>query len=223
MTNGNMDRIKIKICCIKSIAEANLAMKSGANAIGLVGQMPSGPGVIDISTIREISESFSDKVETFLLTSQVSSENIIKDYRLSLTTTIQLVDAVKEDDLKDVKEALPEVSLIQVIHVVDPSSIRVAVAIAPFVDGILLDSGNPNLKVKELGGTGRTHNWEVSRQIVSNVDIPVFLAGGLNSLNVADAIERVSPYGVDLCSGVRINDQLDESKLKEFVNSIRIS
>ncbi len=104
------------------------------------------------------------------------------------------------------------------IHVSGEESIAEAVRIASYVDAILLDSGNPALKVKELGGTGRTHNWNISRRIQELVKVPIFLAGGLNPENIAEAILQVQPFAVDVCSGVRTNGKLDESKLAAFVD-----
>ena len=105
------------------------------------------------------------------------------------------------------------------IHVTDESSLDEALLYADKADALLLDSGNPNLKVKELGGTGRTHNWEVSRKIVDQSPIPVFLAGGLNDDNVKEALDIVQPFGLDICSGVRTDGQLDQQKLEAFMNS----
>jgi len=115
---------------------------------------------------------------------------------------------------------LPHVKLVQVIHVIDDHSVKEAVEISKFVDAILLDSGNPHLSVKELGGTGRTHNWELSREIRQSISIPLFLAGGLNKDNVREAIEMVAPFGLDLCSSVRTEGKLDQQKLKAFFNAI---
>jgi len=116
---------------------------------------------------------------------------------------------------------LPNVKLVQVIHVIDEKSIEEAVQISKHVDAILLDSGNPNLTVKELGGTGRVHNWELSKKIREAIDIPLFLAGGLKASNVRKAIETVQPFGLDLCSGVRTNGQLDKNKLIAFFKAVR--
>jgi len=91
----------------------------------------------------------------------------------------------------------------------------------PYVDAILLDSGNPSLPVKVLGGTGKTHDWSLSKEIVDRCGKPVFLAGGLKAENVREAIERVRPYAVDICSGVRTNGLLDEKKLAPFMNEVR--
>ena len=103
------------------------------------------------------------------------------------------------------------------VHVTGPEAVATARAAAPAVDALLLDSGNPSLPVKELGGTGRTHDWDVSRRIREAVDVPVWLAGGLTPGNVARAIETVRPFGVDVCGGVRTDGRLDESKLARFV------
>ena len=104
----------------------------------------------------------------------------------------------------------------QVIHVIDETSVDEAIEISEMVDALLLDSGNPKLAVKELGGTGRVHNWKLSRKIVEASKVPVFLAGGLNAANVKEAIEKVVPFGIDVCSGVRTNGHLDKTKLEAF-------
>ena len=106
--------------------------------------------------------------------------------------------------------------IVQVIHIIDERSVEEAIEISELVDAILLDSGNPNLKVKELGGTGRIHNWKLSRQIREKSRCPVFLAGGLNPENVRQAIDEVQPFAIDVCSGVRTNGQLDKQKLESF-------
>ena len=103
---------------------------------------------------------------------------------------------------------------------VGPESVEEAVSVAPHVDAILLDSGNPALATKELGGTGRTQNWSQSRKIREEIDRPLFLAGGLNWANVRRAIEEVGPFALDVCSGVRTNGKLDENKLGALFNSI---
>ena len=209
-------RTRVKICCIKSVEEAQLAVHCGADALGLVSEMPSGPGVIDEATIADITAAVPPAIGTFLLTSRQDADGIIEQQRRCRTNTLQLCDAVPEDDLIEIRNTLPGISIVQVIHVVSESSVEEAVAVAPLVNGILLDSGNPNLAVKELGGTGRVHNWDVSRRICEAVSVPVFLAGGLKAGNVREAIIKVRPFGLDLCSSVRSDDQLDPDKLSGF-------
>lgn len=207
---------RIKICCISSRYEAETAISYGASAIGLVGSMPSGPGVISDELIYSIARQVPPPVGTFLLTSETTAQKIIAHYQRVMTNTIQLVDALSEGTYQEIKAALPAVKLVQVIHVIDEKSIEEALACAEHVDALLLDSGNPNLSVKVLGGTGKTHNWELSRSIVSQSKVPVFLAGGLHSGNVRQAIDMVEPYGLDLCSSVRTDQKLDPVKLEAF-------
>jgi phosphoribosylanthranilate isomerase len=211
---------RIKICCINSAEEAQMAINAGASAIGLVGKMPSGPGVISDELIFRIARTVPPPIATFLLTSETSSDEIVKHHQRTLTNTIQLVDAVDKRTYNKLRTALPGVKLVQVIHVIAEESVNEAIEVSDTVDAILLDSGNPKLQIKELGGTGRTHNWKLSRKICDRIEIPVFLAGGLNIDNIRQAIEEVQPFGIDICSGVRTNGHLDQAKLDLFINEI---
>jgi phosphoribosylanthranilate isomerase len=217
-----MKKPKVKICCIHSIEEAELAIKYGASAIGLVSEMPSGPGVISEDLIEKIAAAVPSTIDTFLLTSKLDADSIIEQHRKCKTTTLQIVDKVNIEVYKKLKEYLPMIWLVQVIHVTDEESITEAKNAAQFVDAILLDSGNQKLKVKELGGTGRTHDWIVSRKIRDAVSVPVFLAGGINAINVLNAVTQVEPFGIDLCSGVRENEKLNEKKLEEFFSVFKM-
>ncbi len=215
-----MIKPRVKICCISNREEVVTAIQYGAAALGLVGKMPSGPGVITDEAIYSIAQMVPPPIATFLLTSETVAQDIIEHHQKVHTTTIQLVDALPNRDYLTIRERLPHVKLVQVIHVINEDSVEEAIEISQWVDAILLDSGNPNLSVKELGGTGRTHNWQLSRQIRENISIPVFLAGGLHPGNVKQAIETVEPFGVDLCSGVRTEGKLDERKLEAFFKAV---
>lgn len=212
----------IKVCCIASLAEARLAVAAGADALGLVSAMPSGPGVIDDTTIAAIAAAVPRPTRTFLLTARTTAEAIAEQHAQTRTTTLQLVDQVPHDELRRLRLLCPGVELVQVVHVTGEASIDEAVAAAPWVDALLLDSGNPALAVKELGGTGRTHDWALSRCIRDAVfPLPLFLAGGLHAGNVAAALAAVQPHGLDLCSRVRTEGKLDPRKLGEFVAAVR--
>ncbi len=210
----------VKICCISTIEEAQLAIAAGASALGLVSQMPSGPGVIADDLIAEIAATVPPPIATFLLTAHVESAAIVEQHRRCRTNTIQLVDHVEVSELRALRLQLAGIKLVQVIHVCDAGALTQAKRVAPFVDALLLDSGNPNLSVKELGGTGRTHDWQLGRRIRDECGLPLFLAGGLNVSNVAEAIATVAPFGVDLCSSVRENGQLSAAKLAAFMAQI---
>ena len=211
---------RVKICCIRSLAEAALAIRHGANAIGLVSAMPSGPGVIAEETIAEIAATVPPGVATFLLTSRRDANSIIAQQRRCRVNTLQLCDSVEPDCHARLRASLPGIALVQVIHVTGPESVDEAVSVAGSVDALLLDSDNQRLAVKELGGTGRTHDWRISRKIVESVRVPLFLAGGLTPENVATAIREVRPFGVDVCSGLRTDGKLDEQKVKRFFENI---
>ncbi|HOY17667.1 MAG TPA: phosphoribosylanthranilate isomerase, partial [Haliscomenobacter sp.] len=150
---------KVKICCISSLAEAHLAVQFGASALGLVAKMPSGPGPISDELIREIAVAVPPPIASFLLTSRTDVAGIAEHQRAVATNTVQIVDALSAGTYAQLRLALPGISIVQVIHVIDEKSVDEALEIAPQVDALLLDSGNPNLAVKELGGTGRVHNW----------------------------------------------------------------
>ena len=212
--------VRVKICCIGSREEARLAVSHGASALGLVSEMPSGPGVIPDELIREIAAAVPPAVSSFLLTCKQDAASIIEQQRRARVNTIQICDRLETSSYLELRAALPGISIVQVVHVTGPESIGEAAAVAKHVDAILLDSGNQSLAVKELGGTGRTHDWALSRRIRESVSVPVFLAGGLRPANVAEAVSRVEPFGVDVCSGVRTDGRLDEAKLAEFFGNI---
>jgi phosphoribosylanthranilate isomerase len=193
----------------------------GAAAIGLVGRMPSGPGIITDDLIHSIAKTVLPPIDSFLLTSETTAEAIIEHHNKVNTTTIQMVDALSGREYHKIREAIPHVKLVQVIHVLDEKAVQEAIEIAEWVDAILLDSGNPNLSTKVLGGTGKTHNWDLSKKIRENISIPTYLAGGINKDNIRKAIDHVQPYGIDLCSSVRTNGQLDERKLEELFKALQ--
>lgn len=211
---------RVKICCIASVEEAWLAIEHGASAVGLVSAMPSGPGPIPEPLIAEIAATIPPAVGSFLLTCLQDAGSIVDQQRRLKVNTIQLCDRLPNGAHRELRDALPGVSLVQVVHVTGPESVDEAITVAPFVDAVLLDSGNQSLAVKELGGTGRTHDWSLSRKIRKAIDVPLFLAGGLKPQNVAAAIQEVQPFGIDVCSGLRTNGALDRHKLSDFFTQI---
>lgn len=201
-----------------------MAVTAGAAALGLVSAMPSGPGVIDEETIRAIAATMRDEaphIDTFLLTAHTSAEAIASQHRRLRTTTLQLVDLLQTEELQRLRQLCPDARLVQVVHVRGEISLAEARETSPWVDAVLLDSGNPELAVKELGGTGRTHDWAISRRIRDAVHPkPVLLAGGLHAGNVRQAMDAVQPHGLDLCSKVRTAGRLDPAKLRNFMAAL---
>ncbi len=220
MSSTSSHIVRVKICCIGSVEEARTAIAAGASALGLVSQMPSGPGVIPDQLITGIAASVPPGVATFLLTSAVNPVHIIGQQRRTGSSVIQLCDRQRPDVYPLLRESLPGIKLVQVVHVTGPEALEEAGRVEPHVDALLLDSGNPQAAVKELGGTGRTHDWSISAAIVAASPLPVYLAGGLSSDNVVEAIKEVRPFGVDVCSGVRSGGQLDPDKLAAFMMAV---
>jgi phosphoribosylanthranilate isomerase len=214
-------RTRLKVCCIASEDEARLAIRLGADALGLVGKMPSGPGPIDDELIARIARSVPPPIATFLLTSRTDPEDVVSHVLAAGVNTVQLVDAVPDATHAALRRHAPSVRVVQVLHVCDEEVLEDARRLEPAVDAFLLDSGRPSAAVKELGGTGRTHDWQISARLVAAVRRPVFLAGGIRPENVSEAIRTVRPFGIDLCTGVRTGDRLDESRLCSLVSEMR--
>lgn len=212
---------RIKVCCIQDSGELDLAVRYGASAVGLVSAMPSGPGVIPEGRISALIPAVPATVSAFLLTAKTEPAEVVEQGRRFRPDVIQLVDRVPAGAYERIRAELPGIGIAQVIHVAGAGSVEEARELAPEVDMLLLDSGRPDAEVKELGGTGRTHDWSVSREIREAVDVPVWLAGGLSPENAADAVAAVDPHGVDVCSGLRPDGSLDEGLLARFVEAVR--
>ena len=213
-------RTRVKICCISSLSEAGMAIAAGADAIGLVAATPPGAGTIDDAAIRAITAEVPPPVATILLSSRTTGSDMAEHVRHCGTNTLQVVDHVDPAEHAVLAVSLPMVRRIQVIHVEGPSALDLIARYEPYVHAFLLDSGKPGGTMRELGGTGRTHDWEVSRAFVERTARPVFLAGGLHAGNVREAIRQVRPFGVDLCSGVRTDGRLDPAKLEAFMDAV---
>ena len=211
----------MKICCIRDLDEAAIAIRNGVDALGLVGPMPNGPGQIDGPTVRKLTAATPAGVSSWTLTIATDAETIIETAWASATQTIQLVCGVDPAVADRVRAALPALRIVSVVHVEDESAVATAVRIAPHVHGVLLDSGRPSGKVPTYGGTGDTHDWTISRTIVDAVDGPVWLAGGLTPQNVGAAIRAVRPFGVDVCSRLRTGGRLDAAKVAAFAAAVR--
>lgn len=221
MTVRDGVRTRVKVCCISSVGEAETAIAAGADALGFVAAMPSGPGIADDATIRAVTAEVPPPVATFLLSSRLAGLELAEHIRHCGTNTVQVVDHVDPAELAVLAVSLPMVRRVQVIHVEGPATLDLIGRYEPYVHAFLLDSGTPGGSMRELGGTGRTHDWDVSAAFVRRSARPVFLAGGLTAGNVAEAIRRVRPFGVDLCSGVRTQGRLDGAKLAAFMDAVR--
>ncbi len=217
----NRPRLSVKVCCIQNEAEVRLAAGAGATHVGLVGAMPSGPGPISDEDIARIAASAPEEVVTVLLTSRTAATDVVSHVLEAGVDAVQIVQEVAPSVRHAVRQALPGIQILQVVHVEGEGAVAAAREAAKGSDYLLLDSGRPSAAVAELGGTGRTHDWSVSADIVRRSPIPVFLAGGLTPENVAEAIRAVAPAGVDLCSGIRgPKGRLEPGRLAAFMEAV---
>jgi phosphoribosylanthranilate isomerase len=220
MNTDDLKRTRIKICCMSSVDEIRIAVRAGADALGFVSAMPSGAGIISEELIEQLIPIVPPPIGTFLLTCETDATRIVAQQRRCGANTLQLCDRVSESVRTLVCRQLPGVKIVQVVHVTGPESVDEALEVQESSDAILLDSGNQSLSVKELGGTGRVHDWAVSAEIRERIRVPIFLAGGLNPGNIREAISAVRPYGVDVCSGLRTEGKLDAAKVAAFVAAV---
>jgi phosphoribosylanthranilate isomerase len=214
-------RPRVKMCCIQSAEEVDIAVRAGADAIGLVGRGLSGPEVIeDDEVIRAIAATVPAGVASFLLTREQDPDRLAAQVVRCSTSVVQLCDAVDPAAWRAVRRQAPWVRILQVVHVSGEEAVEQALAAAPHVDGLLLDSGAPSGPSPVYGGTGQTHDWSVSARIVAQSSVPVWLAGGLRADNVAEAWRIVRPFGLDLCSGLRTAGALDPLKAERFMAAV---
>lgn len=198
-----------------------MAAEAGAAFVGLVGAMPSGPGPIPDHRIAAIAARVPAGVTAVLLSSRTRAADLARHAEDTGVAALQIVQTVPPSVRRELRDRAPDLTLIQVVHVEGPGSVEEALQAAEASDYLLLDSGRPSAPVPELGGTGRTHDWSLSTEIVARSPVPVFLAGGLGPSNVREAITQVSPFGVDLCSGLRDSEgRLERGLLRAFVDRV---
>jgi phosphoribosylanthranilate isomerase len=220
--------IPFKICCMQSEAEIDMAAAAGAFAVGIVGPMPNGAGFLDDAAAARLArygvDRYGGKLWVTLLTKRTGAADIAAHVAEIGASAVQIVDRPEEGAYALLRTRFPALKILQVVHVEDERAIGEATAAAPFVDAILLDSGRPSAATPTFGGTGDRHDWSISRRIVRTVDKPVFLAGGLKPENAAEAIASVSPFGLDICSGLRDRakgDALIPERLAAFTAALR--
>lgn len=214
-------RTRVKICCIASHEEAQLAVQAGADAVGFVAVKPSSPRSIENRTIAAIAAAIPPRIATCLSTSESTAAGVARHVATAGTSTVQIVSHLDVTESQQLPGLLPTTRRVQVVHVENESALDLIDRYAPHVHAFLLDSGRPNQPTPTYGGTGRTHDWSVSAKLVRRSPRPVFLAGGLSPANVGEAMKIVRPFGVDLCSGVRVGGRLDRDKLEAFMDAVR--
>jgi phosphoribosylanthranilate isomerase len=211
----------IKICGINSAREAHMALAAGANFIGFVSEGLTPPGCFPDEEIVSFTEGITERSQIVLLTPHSAVEEVVAQQRLVRAGALQLCHPFEVEALRCLREELPGVLLIQVVHMGDEGGLKRAVEASKHADVVLLDSGTTAGENKVFGGTGETHDWSQSAAIVAALDVPVWLAGGLSPSNISSAISMVKPSGLDVCSSLRPSGSLDAKLLESFIQVVR--
>ena len=212
----------VKICGIRRHEDALIAAELGADAIGLlVGQRHNSPDFISAAVAREISRTLPPSVEAVLVTQITEVDEIERLLRQSGITAVQLHSEITADSVANLRTRFPDLKVFKSVHVISAESVRYPEGFSKVVDGFVLDT--INVATDQVGGTGNIHDWSISQEIVTRFpDIPIILAGGLNSKNVRSAIESVHPFGVDVNSGTKGSDGFkDARKMREFIREAK--
>ena len=197
-----------------------MSIAAGVSCLGLVSHMPSGPGITSLDDIRTIIAGLPTTASSVLLTAATDPFIVAAEVEFVGADAVQLVTPTDRDRVSLLATLLPEhCAIIVVVHVIGPHALHYAKRFIGVASYLLLDTGDFTVSPMELGGTGRTHDWELSRTIVQTVPVPSFLAGGLTAANVSQAFDTVRPFGLDVCTGVRTRDELDVRKLKDFLTT----
>lgn len=213
--------IRVKICGNRTLSDALISCHSGADAIGLIhGVNYLTEDEVSLTNASQILKKVPVFVDVVLVTHFVLANQILDIYEQIPTSSIQLQDNISEKEINIIKDKLVYVKLIKAVHVTGSDSIKMAQDYSNFFDAILLDT-----KIgSRIGGTGKTHDWRISREIVQSIKRDVILAGGLTIENVEQAIKYVNPYGVDVNSGVDdINGDKNLETAITFVNRAQSS
>lgn len=217
--------VRVKICGITNLEDANFAVSFGADALGfIVGVRRKAEDAISPEEARRIILSLPPYISSVLVTDLMEAKRVIELCKEIGATTIQLQDEIPFDEIVLVRRGLPNIRLVKAVHVTGPQAVDKARGYEGRVDAILLDT--LNIKEDRIGGTGLTHDWRISRRIRERCSLPVILAGGLNPENIEEAIRIVHPYGVDVNSGVEnpeggLHGRKDPVCVKAFIEKAK--
>lgn len=219
--------MKVQIYTMQSVEEALQVAALGVDHLGLTPSQIGLPGEIDFWTAREIVEAVGEDAVCVALTVETEKKEIIRMARAvqpDILHLCSLENTFLPDDVRRLREELPDLPIMQAISITGPEALDAALAYTDVAEYLILDTQAPD--IAGIGASGKTHDWDVSRAIVREVDLPVILAGGLAPENVSRAIEEVNPWGVD--SLTHTNQVLpgggfkkDLAKIKAFVQAVK--
>ena len=204
---------RTKLCGLTSEHDLDAAIDAGTDMVGFVSD-------VSIETPRELAparaaalvERVPETVTSVLVTMPETPEAGTELVERVGSDAIQ-VHGCSPDEIASLAERIA-IPVIAAVDAADGNLEKYATA----ADALVLDSTDE----QGAGGTGETHDWSRAREVVADLDIPVLLAGGLTPANVANAVEAVGPFGVDVSSGTeRSAGEKDHAKLRRFVERAR--
>jgi phosphoribosylanthranilate isomerase len=203
---------KVKICGVKTLADAMMCASAGADYVGNIVNIPSSPRSISVEKSKKIFSLLPESTLGIAVTASKSPEEVVEIARAIDPCCVQLHGYEDPVFVEKVKEGV-SCKVIKAVHVKGVESIERALEYAEFCDAILLDTYS-----KRLGGSGKIHDWGIAKKIVEQADCHVFLAGGLNPENIVEARNIVSPFCLDVSSGVEKSPGVkDPEKVKRFI------
>ena len=210
--------MRIKFCGTTSPMDVQCAIDAGCDALGFImGVTHQSSDVVTPAEAAEMVRRLPPFIEPVAVTHLQGTDDLINLVRDSRCTTLQIQDAIEPSEMDTIRDALPFAKIVKAVHVIDESAIKVGKLYEPYADALILDSRTR----EKIGGTGIPHDWNISATIVANSAIPVILAGGLTPGNVAEAIRRVRPYGVDVHTGIKRDSVRDPEKTLMFAREAR--
>jgi phosphoribosylanthranilate isomerase len=207
----------VKICGLTREEDLAVAMNMGADAVGFLVGVPESPRNLTLKRAKKLLSSVPVFVDKVVVTPSKSFEWLLEVNNMLKPSAIQIHG--KKIDSKKIEESIQDTMLIKTIYVTESTLNEKTIKDLKKFDAILLDSFSKN----QYGGTGKVHDWKLSRKIKEALEpIPVILAGGLTPNNVKEAILTVKPYAVDVASGIEINPGIkDHKKIKAFIENAK--
>lgn len=213
----------IQIAGVMDELEARLLVSAGVDWIGFPLRLDFHQPDLSETDAARIVQSLPAHVRATVITYLTRAEDILALCRKLGAHAVQLHGAVSGTQLARLKQMGSGLFVIKSLIVGAGSASALMQTLkdaTPHVDAFLTDTYDPATGAS--GATGKTHNWQLSRQIVAQSSRPVILAGGLNPENVCQAIDQVRPAGVDAHTGVEGSDgRKDRAKVEAFVAQAR--
>jgi len=211
-------RVRVKICGITREEDLAVAVAAGADAVGFLVGVPSSPRNLTLERAERLLRQVPIFVDSVVVMAPQNINGLVEICEGLKPTAIQ-IHGKKNFDASEIRERIKDTRLIKTVYVTKDALKETVIEDLKTFDAVLLDSFT---KV-QYGGTGRVHDWTLSRQIKEAVaPLPVILAGGLKPENVKEAILTVQPYAVDVASGVELRPAVkDHEKIRAFVENAK--